>query len=94
MGLLPETVGLARSRQVPGTGYLGQYPEEALEVLQYAWSHPFSASSNYARSNSIAVAFAASLGWISNIAPDGRTFSRHWHVTAEGLLVLRHLEHE
>ena len=92
MGRPSVEVALARSRQVVGSGYIGEYPEEALGVLTYAWGNPFSISSNYARCNAIAVAFAASMGWLSNIAPDGRSFSRLWHVTAEGLLVLRHLE--
>lgn len=80
---------LARSRQVAGTGFLGEYPPEAVEVIRYSWEGPFHISSNYARSHSIAVAFAASMGWISNIAPDGVTISRQWHPTAEGLFALR-----
>lgn len=58
-------------------------------MITKAWDQPFHASSNYARAESTAVAFAASMGWISTIDPNGTTFSRLWHVTAEGLIALR-----
>lgn len=59
------------------------------EILSYAWDGPFFISSNFARENTIPIALAASLGWLSNIQPDGRAFSRKWHLTAEGLYAVR-----
>lgn len=81
---------VARSRAVVGTGYLGDLPDEALEVVRKAYAQPFAIASNYARENALDVAFAASMGWISSISPDGLSYSRRWHPTAEGLLTLRH----
>lgn len=80
---------VARSRAASGTGYLGAIPKEVWEVLDRAWSAPISLASNYARKHDLAVAFAASIGWISTISPDGRSYSRRWHVTMEGLVALR-----
>lgn len=73
-----------------GTGYRGDLPEGALEVVRYASQYPFAISSNYAREQQVFVAFAASMGWISTIDPEGYSYSRQWRPTAEGLLALRH----
>lgn len=54
-----------------------------------AWETPFSLASNYARIRRDDVAFAASMGWISIITPDGLGATTQWHVTMEGLLALR-----
>ena len=35
------------------------------------------------------VAFAASMGWISTIHPDGKSYDRAWHVTMEGLMAIK-----
>lgn len=80
---------LGRSRATAGTGFKGEIPEEVWEVVERAWYQPFSISSNYARQNAIPVAITASLGWITNIALDGLSFSRSWHVTCEGTIALR-----
>jgi len=80
---------VGRSRTTAGRGYLGSIPEEVWEVLHRSWTKPFSISSNFAREHSIATAFAASMGWIGNITPDGLGYSRHWHITMEGLLALQ-----
>lgn len=69
---------------MPG-GYFGEIPEEIWEVVDRAWYDPPSISSNYSRERAQFVALAASLGWISIIAPDGHSLSRSWHVTAPGL---------
>lgn len=81
---------LGRSRATHGTGYFGPLHDDLWLVAERAWVEPFSISSNFARQYAIAVATAASLGWITNIAPDGRHLSRSWHVTFEGLTALLH----
>lgn len=80
---------VGRSRTVAGVGYLGDIPEEVWGVLTEAWSAPIYLASNYAREHLVAVAFAASMGWLSNIAPDGKSYSRQWHITKEGLTALQ-----
>lgn len=79
---------LGRSRAVAGIGYLGPIPPRVWDILTKAWAAPIYLASNYARENSIPVAFAASMGWLSTIAPDGKSYSRQWHLTKEGLLAL------
>lgn len=80
---------VGRSRPTAGRGYLGDIPDEVWQVVDRAWSAPFYISSNYARANSIATAFAASMGWITNITPDGHGYTRQWHITKEGLVALQ-----
>lgn len=88
--MLPHyTQQMGRSRPVAGTGYLGPIPDEIWEVLIKAWDRPISIQSNYSREHSVAVAFSASMGWLSSIQPDGLGFSRKWHITLEGLTALR-----
>jgi len=58
------------------------------EVLTKAWESPIYLASNYAREEAISVSFAASMGWVTTIAPDGKSYSRQWHITKEGLLAL------
>lgn len=89
MGRPKGPVDLGRSRAGPGAGYFGAITKEVWDILIYAWDGPFYISSNVARENPIPIAFAASLGWLSNISPDGMSFSRKWHLTAEGLHALR-----
>lgn len=81
-----------RSRTTAGSGFAGPIPEEIWEVVERAWYQPFRISSNYARQNAIAVAFSASLGWITNITLDGKELSRQWHVTLEGAAALKSKE--
>lgn len=78
-----------RSRAVAGIGYLGDIPTEVWGVLSHAWAAPIFLASNYAREHTVSVAFAASMGWLSNIAPDGMSYSRQWHITKEGLTALQ-----
>lgn len=80
---------MARSRAASGTGYLGAIPAQVWDVVEQAWGQPFHLSSNYARQHTLAVAFAASMGWISNITPDGTGYRGQWHVTMEGLVAFR-----
>lgn len=80
---------LGRSRSTAGSGYKGTIPEEVWDVLERAWSRPFSLSGDYSRYNAIAVGVAASLGWITNISLDGLSFSKAWHLTAEGATAYR-----
>lgn len=77
-----------RSRAVAGIGYLGPIPSQVWEVLTKAWEAPIFLASNYARELATAVSFAASMGWLSTISPDGKSYSRQWHITKEGLLAL------
>lgn len=80
---------VGRSRAVAGSGYLGEIPDEVWEVLRQAWQAPIYLSSNYARENAVSVGFAASMGWLSTIAPDGLSYSRQWHITKEGITALQ-----
>lgn len=59
------------------------------ELLDRAWEHPIAVSSNIAREFALEVAFAASMGWLSNLQPSGTSYTRAWHITAEGELALR-----
>lgn len=59
-------------------------------VLHTAWVQPFAIESNFARSYRYNVAFAASMGWLTTVAPDGKTFDRRWHITAEGIFAIKH----
>jgi len=77
---------VGRSRPKAGRGYVGAIPEAVYGVVLKAWASPFSVQSNYAREAAIEVALAASMGWITNIAPDGLSFTRQWHTTPEGLV--------
>lgn len=58
-------------------------------MVDRVWYDPPSISSNYARARAPFIAMAASLGWITIIAPDGHSLSHHWHVTKEGLTALQ-----
>lgn len=80
---------VARSRATPGTGYFGDIPGGVWEVVNAAWETPFSLASNYARIRRADVAFAASMGWVSIISPDGTGYTTQWHITMEGIIALR-----
>lgn len=79
---------LARSRSTAGSGYLGDIPDPVWETLACIWTQPVTVSSNLARDQSEWIAFAASMGWISTITPDGQQHTRAWHLTKEGLQAL------
>lgn len=79
---------LARSRPTAGVGYRGDIPDPVWNLLAFIWSQPVTVSSNAAREQAQWIAFAASMGWISNITPDGSLATRSWHLTAEGLRAL------
>lgn len=80
---------VGRSRHT-GTGWVGDaVPQEVFRILEEVHISPLYVSSNLSRELAIAVAFAASSGWISNILPSGREYSRLWRITTEGLTVLR-----
>lgn len=53
---------------------------------------PLALESNYAREHRNEVAALASIGYISVIAPDGLSFTRHWYITRPGLMALQHHE--
>lgn len=71
-------------------GYRGTLPAPLWETLQRAWESPFAIASNYAREAKHYVALGASLGYLSNITPDGLGYDNYWHITAEGEYALRH----
>lgn len=75
------------------TTYNGPYSDGLWGVLTWAHEGPFSVQSNFARSMAPEVALAASLGYISVVAPDGRTYTRSWYITAAGLTALSNKEH-
>lgn len=58
-------------------------------MVDKAWYDPPSISSNYSRLHAKVIALAASLGWLTIIAPDGQSLSRSWHCTSEGLSALK-----
>lgn len=68
--------------------YRGDYPEELWAVLQLAHSRYISVQGDHARLYAPEVALAASLGWLSNVAPDGASYSNKWRITASGLTAL------
>jgi hypothetical protein len=72
--------------------YLGPIPPEVWEVLSQAWDAPIYIASNFAREHRHEVALAASIGWISNVKPDGLSYSPAWHLTASGALALETLK--
>jgi len=80
---------VGRDRASTSGGYFGPVTAEVWKVLSRAWDEPFYLSSNYAREHAIATALAASIGWITNVTPDGLNYTRTWHVTLEGLNALR-----
>mgnify|MGYP001555002671 CR=1 FL=1 len=81
---------LAPSRPSTSVMYTGPIPSGVWEVLDRVWRHPLAIASDYTRLNQAEVSFAASMGWISNIAPDGHGYTRHWRLTVEGLVNLSH----
>jgi hypothetical protein len=68
--------------------YRGDYPAQLWLVLNLAHERYISVSGDWARSLASEVALAASLGWLSNIAPDGQTYSNKWRITPAGLTAL------
>ena len=87
-----RTATRGRSRTAATGGYFGPMPDEVWGVMDRAWFDPPSISSNYARENAQVLALAASLGWITIVAPDGKSLSRSWHVTVAGLTAYRNKE--
>lgn len=73
--------------------FRGHYPPEAWVVLHDTWSGGISVQSDYARSKADLVAFLASVGWITTIAPDGYTYTRRWRLSPAGLEALAQKEH-
>ena len=79
---------LGRSRTTSGVGFRGRIPEDYWEVLGSIWRHPPTLKSNFAREHCAAIAFLSSMGWVSNITPDGTSTVNTWHVTREGVQAL------
>lgn len=87
-------MSLSRSRPKSHVhrGYLGPIPPEVWDVVRQAWEVGIFVSSDGARSLAPYVALAASMGWISNVALDGLSFTRVWNVTAEGVAAITQRE--
>lgn len=76
------------------TGYTGKLPKRLWDILERSWESGVAVSSNYAREWSGEIALAASMGWISTVALDGRSYHRMWHITAEGMAMFNHTPRE
>lgn len=68
--------------------YRGEYPVQLWLVLNLAHERFISVSGDWARTLAPEVALASSLGWLSNIAPDGQSYSNKWRITPAGLTAL------
>jgi len=79
---------LGHSRlQPPSTPYTGPLPEALWQVLHVAWEGGgISVQSDFARTMAPYLGLAASMGWVSTISLDGRSFGGRWHVTFEGTM--------
>lgn len=75
------------------TPYHGPLPGGLWDILQNIWVAPLGISGDHARTYAREVALLASMGWISTVSPDGRTFGRTWHITAAGVTALTNKEH-
>lgn len=74
--------------------YGGAYPTELWGLLELAWERGgLTVQSDWCRAMAVQVGLAASLGWLSTIAPDGRSYGPRWRLTAAGLQALSHKEH-
>ena len=73
--------------------YTGPYPGDIWLVLDDAHQGGLYIQSDRARFRSHAVALAASLGWITTVSTDGRTYGGVWRITQAGLAALTHREH-
>ena len=87
----PRSVG--RSRQRIGVGYTGKVPLDVWLIVLKAATGGVYLKSDLARSHSVGVATAASLGWITNIDLDGRHLLPYWVATVEGLFAYRNRDH-
>jgi hypothetical protein len=68
--------------------YNGPVPPLAWLALAELWAEPYTVSSDFARKYAEEVALLASLGWISTIGWDERTYSRLWRLTGRGHVAL------
>ena len=66
----------------------GEYPDGLWSVLVLVWERGLTTQGDWARALAPEVALAASCGFISNITPDGASYSNRWRITASGLLAL------
>lgn len=70
--------------------YTGDFPPHLWFLLDYIWQHGLATGGDWARALAPEVALAASCGFISNVSPDGGTYSNRWRITASGLYALQH----
>lgn len=74
--------------------YKGDYPPSLWAILALVWERGgLACQSDWARSSATEISLAASLGWLSTIAPGGETYSNRWRLTPAGLQALDHKEH-
>lgn len=84
---------MARIGQSVTNTYTGDLPHGIWDILHNTWVSPIGISGDHARTYAREVALLASLGWISTVSPDGKTFGRTWHITAAGVTALTNKEH-
>jgi hypothetical protein len=73
--------------------YHGPLPAAFWPVLKHAWKYGgITLQSDYARSNALHLALAASMGWLSTIDPDGKSYRGQWRITTAGLTALQNKE--
>lgn len=73
--------------------YTGELPAGIWSILENIWVAPIGISGDHSRTYAREIALLASIGWISTVSPDGKTFGRTWHITAAGFTALNNREH-
>ncbi len=72
-------------------GYSGDFPPELWTALVLAHTTSgLAVQGDVARQLATAVALGASLGWLSTIAPNGKTYAKRWRISPAGLQALYH----
>lgn len=72
--------------------YHGEYPVGLWFILDHIWQNGLATQGDWARALAPEIALAASCGFISNVNPQGDTYSNRWRITAAGLYALQHKE--
>lgn len=72
--------------------YHGPLPADIWLVLHLAWEIGMATQGDWARKFHTEVALGASLGWLSNVTPEGDQYTNRWRTTVAGLTVLQNKE--
>lgn len=79
---------MSRAVDISGS-YLGSLPDDAFIVLSRAWEDGgIALQSDFARGAAPTLALLASMGWLTVIDPDGRSYHPRWRLSAIGAGVL------